>query len=1116
LKNFITNSEKKKLKDRLTQLIVYSKELKFLVGFFYFSGITELYNSLKNNNTAIVKILVGLEVDFTVHGLLEYGEDNKDRTGIENINGFLQSVKKSINNEIFDNENFYNQVIFFLGLIKDGRLIIRKTREPNHAKLYIFKMKDENSSLLKACFITGSSNLTKAGLSGQNEFNVEIKDYGVENSEEYFDSLWDSSDKITEVADFKLKLIDIIEKQTLIADVTPFEAYALILKNYVETIKTKSLKQSTIDILERKDYKPYKYQLDAVSQALTIIDNYNGVIISDVVGLGKSIVASLIAKNLGKRGIIISPPGLIGDDNKKSGWKKYKEDFELHDWEIRSCGLETLKKTNELIRENEEFEVVIIDEVHRFRNQDTEAYELLKSICNDKIVILLTATPFNNSPADIFSLLKLFIVPGRSKITLDNDLDEKFKIYNKAFYVLSYIKKNYKSADIRKRNKAISLYETYFGSTVVNINKVQEREKEISANIRSVIEPVVIRRNRIDLRMDAEYSKEIYDLPSIQDPQEILYELTDSQSNFYDRVISDYFNEEGQFKGAIYRPYLYESENSDDDIDGSSESFQYESQKNLYDFMRRLLVKRFESSFGAFEKSIINFKNINIKVRDFISKSGKYILDRKLIEKIYESDPDEIDAALNEYAESLEDKGPLSNLKVYDINLFYYKNQFLNDIESDIQLFRAIEKELADLKLVKDDPKLKKLKATISEILKSKKNNNEPTRKIIVFTEYTDTAEYFHHHLVDEFNERVLSAYGNLSERKVDEILKNFDASYNVKDDNYDILIGTDKLSEGFNLNRAGVIINIDIPWNPTRVIQRVGRINRIGKTVFRELYIYNSFPTLQGSDIVKSREIAANKMFLIHNTLGEDSKIFDVDEEPTPSALFKRIMENPDELEAESIHTIARNRFFDLKNKHPEVFERIKDLPPRIKVSKKYEKNILTVFFRKGLGFFIRTKDYEENEIIDRNFEEVLSLIECELKEEKHELSNSFWDHYESIKFLKQKKGSRTASHSIEQKAKNNLLTLLSNIPPGLDICIPFIKNLIEDIEEYKTLPDYTLRRISVLKTTSRNSKDIERIAKELNSLQRELGADYLKRIKDRAGRISSEIIIAVENKVI
>src|SRR5690625_547125 len=125
----------------------------------------------------------------------------------------------------------------------------------------------------------------------------------------------------------------------------------------------------------------------------------------------------------------------------------------------------------------------------------------------------------------------------------------------------------------------------------------------------------------------------------------------------------------------------------------------------------------------------------------------------------------------------------------------------------------------------------------------------------------------------------------------------NFNTQYSgTQRNDFQILITSDKLSEGFNLNRAGAIINYDIPWNPTRVIQRVGRINRIGKKVFDELYLFNFFPSETGADYVKSREIASQKMYMIHNALGEDAQIFDLEEEPSASGLYKRMNEDPEE----------------------------------------------------------------------------------------------------------------------------------------------------------------------------------------------------------------------------
>ncbi len=312
MKNFITNSESDNLKNRLIELISKSDELKFLVGFFYFSGIYELYDGLKQNPDTKIKVLVGLNVDKTNKGILELAEPDNELSDEERSYKFLQSVKNSVNREEFDTQEFYEQVKFFVGLIKKDRLVIRKSYNPNHAKIYIFKL-EKGQIGRKNLFITGSSNLTKAGLTTQEEFNVEISDYGFENAEEYFDTLWSEAVKITEDNVTKNKLIQTIENETLVKEITPFDAFVLVLKTYLDSFEQKEIGQSLITLLEDNGYTPYQYQLDAVKQALAIIEKNNGVIIADVVGLGKTVVACSIAKELRKRGIVICPPGLKGE-----------------------------------------------------------------------------------------------------------------------------------------------------------------------------------------------------------------------------------------------------------------------------------------------------------------------------------------------------------------------------------------------------------------------------------------------------------------------------------------------------------------------------------------------------------------------------------------------------------------------------------------------------------------------------------------------------------------------------------------------------------------------------------------------------------------------------------
>ncbi|WKZ40017.1 MAG: helicase-related protein [Anaerolineales bacterium] len=1122
---FITNAKSRTLKKRLDELIQHSKELKFLVGYFYFSGWRELYESLRVQSDLTIKLLVGLDVDKSLNRVFEIEKDGKELSNDELADRFFESLNIALNDESLDNQEFYEQVSYFLELLQNGRLQIKKTLEPNHAKLYFFKVKDEVKGLLPedGKFITGSSNLTRAGIQGQNEFNVEISDYGTKEAEEYFDDLWNTAVLITDIPERKEYLTRFVQNKTQVAEVTPFEAYALVLKSYLDLAEQKSIKPHVKRLLEDQGYKDYQYQTDAVNQALTIIEQYNGVIIADVVGLGKSVIAGMLARNLGRRGMVVCPPGLMGDAKRKdSGWHKYLADFKLHDWEVRSSG--DLEKAVEYLQEyGDDVEVVVVDEAHRFRNEDTADYELLSNICRKRMVILLTATPFNNSPQDIFTLLKLFIVPGKSKITLDENLEGRFARYNADFRRLSYILRYYDHRDDEKRARAEKYYDQMFEAPLpIDIPRVKERAAKLSSEIRAVLEPVLIRRNRLDLKNDPVYSAEVTELSEVGEPKEMFYALTPEQMDFYDRVINEYFSEDGRFRGAIYQPFIYEEHEALTDTDGLSEEENrtFQQQRNLYEFMRRLLVKRFESSFGAFSKSIANFTRVHERVLEFIDNSGgKYILDRKLIEKIYNSNPDDIDAALLEFERQLSElKKRPKNQHVYIINEFDLADEFVQDIKSDLDLMREIQQRIKRLNLVQEDPKAESLINEIEKIINTLPEKGEPKRKVIIFSEYIDTVEHLAPILEKAFPGKVLSTSSGLSAAQLRNILANFDASFKFRerDDTYQILLTSDKLSEGVNLNRAGTIINYDIPWNPTRVIQRVGRINRIGRKVFQNLYIYNFFPTEKGADIVKSREIASQKMFLIHNTLGEDAKIFAVDETPSPSELFKRVNSNPEDEEEQSIFTRVRRTYFEIQSKYPEIIERIKEFPARVKTAKAFSENQLLVFRRKGLGLFIQLVNdttKQKPEIKSPFFEDTLQLIECEVDEPRRNLSENFWASYEAIKEYREVQHVPKSEAALENKALNNLSTALHNFKAELEDHISFIRVLIEDLRDYKTLAKSTLRRFAGSKLEASKPKTISDFASELQVVKNNLGEDYLEVVKSKLGTLKSEVIIAIEN---
>ncbi len=406
----------------------------------------------------------------------------------------------------------------------------------------------------------------------------------------------------------------------------------------------------------------------------------------------------------------------------------------------------------------------------------------------------------------------------------------------------------------------------------------------------------------------------------------------------------------------------------------------------------------------------------------------------------------------------------------------------------------------------------------------------EKNNKVVIFTEYVDTAEYLKEILEKEFGEKVLSAIGNISKSTYEKILKNFDAQYVEQEDDHYILITTDKLSEGINLNRACVVINYDIPWNPVRVIQRVGRINRIGKgkKVCDDITIINFFPTEKGANIVKSREIAQMKMFMIHHVLGEDAKIFSPDEEPKPSELYRKLNTYPEE-EEESFFSRVKKEYEEILKKHPWIKKELEEMPHRIKVAKRGEKNELMVFIRRGKELFVGYKDYSQSMPLEVSLEEVYEKIKSSPEEKGRELSPQFWEHYNQILRGPFTILSPISDNSLEGKARNIVETLLKM--EELKEEREFLNALMEDMVEYQTLSEYALseivswerlvEKIMKLKTEkpkSKKPKEIEKLIGKLKSkvreLKEELGEDFLQKTKARVREESKEVIIAVENQ--
>ncbi len=1081
MQGFITNHPTKDLATRLADLIEASKELKFLVGFFYFSGWRELYEPLKQaareNPELRLKILVGMSVDRHAGELLEVARRAKGNRN-EVAQAFAEEFGRALSDASLDLPDFPEQARFFLGLLEEGRLELRKTRDPNHAKLYLFKVDAPQQKLLGSPgkFITGSSNLTHAGLRGQHEFNVEIGDYGFEDAEKYFDELWRRAVPLRPEDIARVR--EIVERGSLAAQPTPFEVYALLIKRYLELLDQTDGHPNPEGIIEHAQYTPYPYQIDAAKAALAILEAYGGVILADVVGLGKSVVASLIGRMLNKRGLVIAPPGLIGERGVSAtyGWRKYLDDFGLFDWAVESIGrLEDALAYAQNPRNG--IEVVVVDEAHRFRNPDTKAYALLRAITANKKVILLTATPYNNTPMDIYALLSLFDAPGASKLAPGVDLAAHFKRLTQRFKDLGHILRFFESRDQQRRKKARALFRSYFEDYPEDPRLAERLARdglaEVAREVKRFIAPVTVRRNRLDLKLDPRYRDTAPPFPQVRPPEPVLYELSEAQSAFYDRVIRDWFGPEGAYRGAAYQPEHYkEGRVPTDDTeagDGSTLAFTLESQRNLANFMRRLLVRRFESSFGAFAETLDRIKEAHRKSLDLAQRTNRFVLDRKLLDVFDDEAFLDADALFDQLAAEDEEairRGERTRNRVYDLGSWRPEDRarFLEDLQNDLALLEAVQREVERLGLAdpENDPKARRLAAFLKAHLA-----REPKRKLIVFSEFTDTVDHVAKTLEAE-GLRVLKASRSIDNALMRRVLANFDASHSKDSwrDDYDVLLTSDKLSEGVNLGRAGAVINYDIPWNPTRVIQRIGRVNRIGTKLFDELYIYHFFPTEQGREVTDPKAVAAQKLFLIHQALGEDAQILDPDEEPRPARIYEKLTANPEEAEEVSFEVKMRQLWEVIRQAHPDIERRIDALPNRVKVARPGEPKAL-IFLRKARGFFAAEVDptrpvQEKEQVRYLSFPEALPLAEATPETPRLQPSEGFWQTYsEVLDQLTRTEPEPLPSRSVERLALQNLKALQRQYANALtEEELELVERIVRDLHQGpRRLPRYVLR---------------------------------------------------------
>ncbi|MCX8083180.1 MAG: helicase-related protein [bacterium] len=1026
---FIVNQPGKTLKDRFEQLIKDAKFFDCLCAYFYISGFHKIYRVL--DNTEKIRILIGIGTTKETYDLIK----KSDQQLFQKLSHAetKQLIEKEIEEEMAsseDNRDVEEGVLKFIEWLKTKKLEIRAYPSQNlHAKLYILTFKEGDRDTGR--IITGSSNFTQSGLEDNLEFNVELKtiaDYKF--AKERFEDLWKDSVDVSE------KYIQTIKEKTYLnTDITPYQLYLKFLYEYFkdELSRTDELFEKYLP----QDFKEFEYQRQAVLNAKRILEEYGGVFISDVVGLGKTYISALLAGQLDGRNLVIAPPALLDEKNPGS-WKNIFSDFRIHA-DFVSTG--KLDEAEELV-EQREYKNIFIDESHKFRNESTISYEQLMEICRGKRIILVSATPYNNSPKDILSQIRLFQPARKSNIPGVPNLEDFF-------------------GTLATKLRSVSRRNDY--------NEFLEVTKQNAQEIRNkVLKYIMVRRTRSEIEkyFADDLKNNNVKFPEVEDPKPFLYQLNDEEDSIFMKTIELITK---KFTYARYTPLLY--------LTKSISQLEAQSQRNMGGFMKVLLVKRLESSFYAFRNSI---KRFIYSYERFIKEynKGNVYVSKDYINKIFEL----LEEGDDEAIQKLIDEGKAEKYSASD-----FTPQFIKDLQNDLMILKEIESMWTK---VNRDPKLTTL---LYNLERHKVLENQ---KIIIFTESKETAKYLEENINKKLGKVVLLFYGGCPETVKDAVIDNFDAKAKNKKDDYQILVSTEVLSEGVNLHRSNIVINYDIPWNPTRLIQRIGRINRVD-TPFDRIYTFNFFPTKQAESEIELTSIARSKIEAFLTLLGGDAAILTEGEPVASHELFdkllsKKILTEDEEEESELKYLRIIE---EVRDKNPELFERIKRLPKKARSSKALNESIkeitsypsLITFFRKGklMKFFLSERTRTEASEID--FITAAKILESLEDEKRSELpTDTYYELLDKNKTafynatVEELTGVTQRRGGTENSRK--LLKMLKIIQKNHS------KQLTEDQEEYLA------RVINRLEAGALPKKTIQKVLNELEKLGPEIIKNPLK----------------------